>query len=84
MFDPNIKGYNGAEGPFEARVNMGPVEPPQRKGCLPQYARHQLVELQQKFDELEALGVFSRPEDINVTVEYLNHFSSRNAMVAPA
>ena len=72
VFDPNIKGYNGAEGPFEARVNMGPVEPPQRKGRLPQYARHQLVELQQKFDELEALGVFSRPEDINVTVEYLN------------
>ena len=28
VLDPNIKGYNGAEGPFEARVNMGPVEPP--------------------------------------------------------
>ena len=72
VFNPNIKGYNGAEGPFEARVNMGPVEPPQRKGRLPQYARNQLVELQQKFDELEALGVFRRPEDINITVEYLN------------
>ena len=62
MFNPNIKGYNGA----------GPVEPPQWKGRLPQYARNQLVELQQKFDELEALGVFRRPEDINITVEYLN------------
>ena len=31
IFDPNIKGYNGAEGPFEARINMGPLEPPQRK-----------------------------------------------------
>ena len=72
IFDPNIKGYNGAEGPFEAKVNMGPVEPPQRKGRLPQYARHQLLELQQKFDELEALGVFKRPEDINIPVEYLN------------
>ena len=51
---------------------MGPVEPPQRKGRLPQYARHQLLELQQKFDELEALGVFKRPEDINIPVEYLN------------
>lgn len=28
VFDPNIEGYNGAEGPFEAKVNMGPVEPP--------------------------------------------------------
>ena len=72
IFDPNIKGYNGAEGPFEAKVNMGPVEPPQRKGRLPQYARHQLLELQQKFDELEALGVLKRPEDINIPVEYLN------------
>lgn len=51
---------------------MGPVEPPQRKGWLPQYACHQLLELQQKFDELETLGVFICPEDINVAVEYLN------------
>ena len=72
IFDSNIKGYNGAEGPFEAKVNMGPVEPPPKKGRLPQYARHQLLELQQKFDELEALGVFKRPEDINIPVEYLN------------
>ena len=34
VFDPNIKGYNGSVGPFEARVNMGPVEPPSGKaGC---------------------------------------------------
>ena len=51
---------------------MGPVEPPQRKGRLPQYARNQLLELQHKFDELEALGVVRRPEDINIAVEYLN------------
>ncbi|EDO35149.1 predicted protein [Nematostella vectensis] len=38
VFDANIEGYNGHVGPFEARVNMGPVEPPQRKGRLPQYA----------------------------------------------
>ena len=69
-FDPNIKGYNGSVGPFEARVNMGPVEPPQMKGRLPQYNRDQLLELQAKFDELELLGVFKRPEDVNVAVEY--------------
>lgn len=72
VFDPNFKGYNGASGPFEAKVNMGPVQPPQRKGRLPQYARNQLVELQEKFDTLESQGVFKRPEDINVSVEYLN------------
>ena len=25
--DPNNSGYNGAAGPFEAKVDMGPVEP---------------------------------------------------------
>ena len=51
---------------------MGPVEPPQRKGRLPQYARGKLQELQDKFDNLESLGVFKRPEDVGISVEYLN------------
>ena len=72
VFDPRIKGYNGAAGSFEAQVNMGPVEPPQRKGRLPQYARNKLVELQEKFDQLEELGVFKLSEDIGISIEYLN------------
>ena len=68
VFDPNYRGYNGNVGPFEADVNVGPVEPPQRKGHLPQYARNQLVELQNKFDELESIGVFVRPEEVPITV----------------
>ncbi|KAK3749721.1 hypothetical protein QZH41_003772 [Actinostola sp. cb2023] len=51
---------------------MEPVEPPQRESRLPQYARNKLVELQQKFDDLEATGVFRRPEDAGVDVKYLN------------
>ena len=51
---------------------MGPVQPPQRKGHIPQYARNQLVELQAKFYELETMGVFRRPEDVPVNVEYIN------------
>ena len=70
MFDPNYRGYNENVAPFEAVVNMGPVEPPQRKGHLPQFARNQLVELQNNFDELESM--FVRPEDVPITVEYLN------------
>ena len=65
-----IVGYNGHAGPFTATVNMGPVQPPQRKGRCPQYARDKLVELQEKFNDLEAAGVFRRPEDIGVVVEY--------------
>ena len=30
------------------------------------------MDLQNKFDELEKLGVFNWPEEINVTVQYLN------------
>ncbi|CAB4013222.1 Hypothetical predicted protein [Paramuricea clavata] len=72
VFNPEIEGYNGASGPFKAKVNMGPVEPPQRKGRLPQYPRERLVELQQKFDKLEELGVFKQPEDVGIAVGYLN------------
>ena len=72
VFSPSFKGYNGAFGPFKGEVNMGPVLPPQRKGRLPQYSRSQLEELQRQFDELEEIGVFQRPEDVGVNVEYLN------------
>ena len=72
VFDPHFKGYNGAVGPYQARVNMGPVQPPQRKRRVPHYNRDKLVELQDKFDRLEELGVFKRPEDIGIDVEYLN------------
>ena len=72
VFNPTIVGYNGAAGPVEATVNMGPVQPPQPKGRVPQYSRDKLVELQEKFDELEQCQVFRRPEDVGITVEHLN------------
>ena len=72
VFNPAITGHNGAMGPCYATVNMGPVQPPQRKGRVPQYSRDKLKELQEQFDTLEALGVFKRPADIGICVEYLN------------
>ncbi len=51
---------------------MGHVQPPQRKGRVPQYSRNKLKELQQKFNDLEEAGVFARPEDLGIQVEYLN------------
>lgn len=45
---------------------------PQRKGWLPQYSCGQLELLQAQFNELESMGVFRKPEDVGVTVEYLN------------
>ena len=50
---------------------MGPVEPPQWNGRLPQYARDKLVELQEKFDHQEQLGVFQH-QDVGITVKYVN------------
>ncbi len=72
VFSPKIKGYNGRDGAVKAVVNMGPVLPPQRKGRMPMYNKDKLNLLQSKFDELEELGVFMKPENVNVTVEYLN------------
>ena len=39
---------------------------------MPLYSRNKLLELQAQFDELEAVGVFKRPEDIGIVAEYLN------------
>ncbi|KAK3103665.1 hypothetical protein FSP39_020858 [Pinctada imbricata] len=72
VFSTSLEGYNGNAGPFKGKVNMGPVLPPQRKGRIPQYSRNQLEELQRKFNELEEHGIFCKPEDVDVTVEYLN------------
>ena len=67
VFDPKTKGYNGSVGPFKARVNMGPVEPPQRKGRLPQYARNQLLELQHKCDlHLSASKTIINPQSTTI------------------
>ena len=73
VFDPEITGHNGAAGPIQATVNIGPVQPPQCKSRVPQYSRNQLVELQAKFDELKQAKVSHCPEDLGITVEYLNH-----------
>ena len=72
VFSPQITGYKGAVGKYEATMNMGPVLPPQRKGRVPLYSRDKLIELQQTFDDLEEQGVFRRPEDVNVNAKYLN------------
>ncbi|KAK3092493.1 hypothetical protein FSP39_003602 [Pinctada imbricata] len=72
VFDPKYKGYNGAVGNFEASINMGPTQPSQRKGRLPQYSHEKLLILQQKCDDLESLGVLRKPEELSLTVEYLN------------
>ena len=72
VFDPVFPGYNGAVGSIHGVVNIGSVEPPQRKGRLPQYNRQRLTELQSKFDELESLGIFQKPEDLDVHVEHVH------------
>ena len=51
---------------------MGPVLPPQRKGRMHQYNQDKLKELQDTFDELKKCGVFVKPEQVNVSIEYLN------------
>ncbi len=53
-------------------MTKGSVQPPPRKGRLTQYYRNKHIELQNKFDELERLSIFRHPEDIGITIEYLN------------
>ena len=43
VFQSDLPGYNGASGSMESVVNMGPVQPPQRKGRAPQYSQDKLI-----------------------------------------
>ena len=72
VFNPVITVYNGKSGPCFVEVNLGANLPTQRKGRLPFYGRNNLEELQDKFDELVANGIMSRPQDIGITVENTN------------
>jgi len=72
VFNPNFGVYNHAFGHFEAKVNMGPVKPPQRKGRLPFYNREKLVLLQEHFDKWDDLNVLVDPSSVDVSIEYLN------------
>ena len=56
-FNAQGKAYNGRSGPIQAIVNMGPVQPPQRKGKIPLYGHNRLVELHITFQAgNQALG----------------------------
>ncbi|NRB15972.1 MAG: hypothetical protein HRU29_16410 [Rhizobiales bacterium] len=72
VFSSKLGFYNGHSGPFVHIINMGDSLPPQRRGRIPLYNRTNLELLQEKFDELLSAGVFSKPEDIGIAVEYVN------------
>ena len=72
VFDERTLGcYNGASGPLEVKINMGPTLPPQRKGRMPLYNRSLKEEYQQVCDKLEGT-VLLKPEEVGITCEYLN------------
>ena len=72
IFSPSVGCYNGRSGKFTHVINMGQSLPPQRKGRIPLYKRTDLEMLQRKFDDLLSEGVVSRPDDVNVCVEYVH------------
>lgn len=72
VFGQVTTGYNGAFGPIEAVVNMGPTLPPQRRGRLPLYPAKNLQTLQDNLDILESKGILAKPDDFGINVEYVN------------
>ena len=74
VFEPFGGRYNGNSGRLKMRINFGSSTPPVRKLHAPNYGRDNLNALQDKFDELEAQGVFARPEDVGVRVNCVKLF----------
>ena len=71
IIDPDMIGYNGCWSQSSVREHW-PCTAPSTKSRVPYYSRNQFVELQTQFDELEQAQVFRRPENLDITVEYLN------------
>lgn len=72
VFNSKPSLYNGKSGKIEGRVNMGQVLPPQRKGRMPSYTHEKMCILQDEFDSLEKMGIFAKPEQLDISVEYIN------------
>ncbi len=72
VFSPNFGVYNDKSGVIRAKLNIGPVEPPPRKGRLPLYGQKDFQLLQEMADHLEELGVLGKPEDHGVTVKHVS------------
>ena len=70
VFDPKFETYNDKSGVIKATVDLSHILPPPRKGPVPSYNSETLKILQDKFNELESLGILARPEDIGVTVRH--------------
>ena len=73
VFQDDLPRYNGVFGRVEAVVNIaGSLPPPLRAKSVPWYPRKHLVQLQEYFDQLEARGVFARPQDMGIDVEVVS------------
>ena len=72
VFEDIIGRYNDKSGKVRSRILINSVSPPTRKLRVPNYCKNNLDALQEKFDELESMGVFARPEDVGVTVEHVS------------
>ena len=72
VFNPRISLYNGHSGPCSVDINMCTTKPSPRRGRLPLYSKGNMDELQLKFDELVEKGIFARPQDLGVQVEYVS------------
>ena len=72
LFSPGIGCYNGYSGDYKHIITMSSALPPQRRGRVPMYNRHDLHTLQQKCDELLEQGVFCRSEDVGISITHCN------------
>ena len=73
VFHPDLPKYNQYYGTVEAVINVPRALPPSiRLKEVPWYPRSKLVELQEKFDELEQKGAIVRPQDAGINLEVLS------------
>ena len=66
IIDPNPGMYNNYFGNIDCSLNFIKDPPASIKARLPSYSHEKLVEMANMMDQMEAMGVLAKPEDIGV------------------
>ena len=72
VFNKQPGQYNGRFGEVNNSISFTEIPPPNAKIYSPQYSEAMKVKMAEKMDDLERDGVLCCPEELGISVEYVN------------
>ena len=72
VFNKQPGQYNGSFGEVNNSISFTKIPPPNDKVYFPQYSEAMKIKMAEKMDKLEREGVLCCPEELGVSIEYVN------------